>query len=150
MTIRLTINDQPVLAEEGVSILVAARQNGITIPTLCYHKDLSPVGSCRLCLVEVDGARGQVAACVYGAENGMVVRTETPATVKSRRAVLEMLLMNYVDAGYASEDGQLSEFMHWVNHYGARLPENFQPKPRFQVDSDPNPFVRVDFNKCIL
>jgi formate dehydrogenase major subunit/formate dehydrogenase alpha subunit len=150
MSVPLTINDLPIEASEGQTILEAARLSGITIPTLCYHKDLSPVGSCRMCLVEVEKWRGQVAACTTKIFRGMVVQTETPAVIQSRRLVLELLLQNYADAGYAANDGHPNEFMHWVRHYQVDLPGRVAPGPRFAVDSDPNPFLWVDFNKCIL
>jgi len=150
MTVKLTINDQEIEAEQGQTVLEAASDHGITIPTLCYHKDLSPVGSCRLCLVEVEKIRGQVAACTLPASEGMVVRTETPTIVQSRRTVLELLLRNYIDSGYGAHDRHETEFEHWVDFYGAHLPEGYLPPKRYSVDSDPNPFVWVDFNKCIL
>lgn len=148
--IKLTINDQPLEAREGQTVLEAAREHGIVIPTLCYHKDLSPVGSCRLCMVEVEKMRGQTAACTLPVSEGMVVRTETPSIVQSRQMVLSLLLQDYVDAGYAANDHHQTEFMHWVNYYGAKVPAGFEPKPRYPVNADPNPFVHVDFNKCIL
>jgi formate dehydrogenase major subunit/formate dehydrogenase alpha subunit len=70
--------------------------------------------------------------------------------INARKTVLELLLQNYVDAGYAAGDQAETEFMHWVQVYGAKLPENFTPKPRYGVNSDDNPFVWVDMNKCIL
>jgi formate dehydrogenase major subunit/formate dehydrogenase alpha subunit len=80
----------------------------------------------------------------------MAVFTETPALAKSRRKVLELLLYHYHDGGYASRDRHEIEFMHWVNTYQAKLPEAFEPQVRYAPDSDPNPFVWVDRNKCIL
>ena len=148
MTIKLTINDQLIEANAGQSVLEVARASGITIPTLCYHKDLSPVGSCRLCLVEVEGARVPQAACGLAAREGMVVRTETPALVRDRRTILELLLANYQDAGYA-DDGD-TEFMRWVRHYDARRPAETPLRFQRKVNGDPNPFVWVDLNKCIL
>jgi formate dehydrogenase alpha subunit len=147
---RLTIDGRPVAAPAGHTILEAARDAGITIPTLCYHPDLSTTGSCRLCLVEIEGVPCQVAACSHPIREGMVVRTETPAVVKSRRMVLELLLRRYVDAGYAGGDRDETEFQHWVRHYGAQVPPGAPPEPRHAVNSDPNPFVWVDLNKCIL
>jgi formate dehydrogenase alpha subunit len=132
--------------------LQAARANGITIPTLCDHPDLTPYGGCRLCVVEVEGARVPQAACTLPAANGMKVRTESPALTQSRKTVLELLLSNYYDSGYASsKDPALDELAHWVQHYDVQLPENLKPRqPRYAVNSDPNPFVFVDLNKCIL
>lgn len=146
----VTINDQPRTAASGQTILEAARDAGLTIPTLCYHRDLSPDGSCRLCVVEVEGMHGQVAACTTPIHDGMVIRTETPALIESRRFVLEMLLSRYVDSGYAAGDRSETEFEYWVRHYGARPPAGATPPARFPINSDPNPFVWVDFNKCIL
>jgi formate dehydrogenase alpha subunit len=155
MTIHLTINDQPIEAREGQTVLEVARAHGIVIPTLCHHKDLSPVGSCRLCVVAIEKLRGEIAACALPVSEGMVVQTETPALIASRKRVLEMLLRTYVDARperfpkpFGSDED--SEFMRWVKHYDVRLPDGVTPVARYQVDSDPNPFVWVDFNKCIL
>jgi predicted molibdopterin-dependent oxidoreductase YjgC len=150
MSINIFINNQSVTTQNGKTVLEAAREQGIVIPTLCYHKDLSPVGSCRLCVVEVENWRGQVAACTLEAAEGMKVFTETPGVVQSRKMVLQLLLQNYHDAGYASQDNHFNEFSYWVNHYQVTLPEFSSLKPRFPVNSDPNPFVFVDFNKCIL
>ena len=150
MALNLTINDQPIEAKEGQTILEVAHSHGITIPTLCYHKDLSPAGSCRLCLVEVEKWRGHVAACTTQATQGMVVRTETLALIQSRRLILEMLLQNYVDAGYSSRDEHANEFLAWVRHYQVVLPQGYTPTSRYRVDSDPNPFLWVDLNQCIL
>lgn len=145
---RVTIDGRPVDVAEGLTVLEAAREAGVTVPTLCYHKDLPLDGSCRLCVVEVDGARAPAASCTLPVSDGMVVRTETPALAESRRFVLEMLLRRYADAGYAAGDRDETEFEHWVRHYGAKPPAS--PAPCHLVDSDPNPFVWVDLNKCIL
>jgi formate dehydrogenase alpha subunit len=147
---RVTIDGRRVDARAGQTVLEAAREVGITIPTLCYHRDLSVDGSCRLCVIEVEGQRGQAVACALPVSEGMVIRTETPALAESRRFVLEMLLRRYADAGYASADRDETEFQHWVRRYGARPPEGVRPVARHRVNSDPNPFVWVDLNKCIL
>lgn len=149
MNTELIINGKSIVAQSGQTIVEAARANGITIPTLCYHKDLSPVGSCRLCLVEIDGMRGEHAACTTRIGSGMVVHTESPTLSSHRQMILEFLLENYYDAGYALGDRKEdTEFIHWVKTYQARIPS--KQKPHVQVDSDPNPFVWVDMNKCIL
>ena len=90
MTVKLTINDRAIEAREGQTILEAARGAGIVIPTLCYHSDLSPVGSCRLCMVEIEGWRGQSAACTTQVGEEMAVLTETPDVAETRRLVLEL------------------------------------------------------------
>ena len=150
MSIKLTINGKEIITEAGKTVLEAASQNGITIPTLCYHKDLSPVGSCRLCVVEVEKWRGLTAACTLAAGEGMIVHTETPLVFQARKTVLELLLQNYVDTGYPNTSQHDTEFMQWVKTYGAKLPAGFKAEPRHDVNSDPNPFIWVDLNKCIL
>ena len=146
----VTIDGRTVTVATGRTVLQAAQDASITIPTLCYHKDLTPVGSCRLCLVEIEGSAGLAAACMLPVAEGMVVRTETPALAERRRFVLELLLLRYADAGQAAGDRDETEFQHWVRRYGARPPQDALATPRYPVDSDPNPFVRVDLNKCIL
>ncbi len=64
MTVRLTIDGNLIEADDGLGLLQTARQNGLTIPTLCYHRDLTPTGNCRICVVEVQGQRFLQAACV--------------------------------------------------------------------------------------
>jgi bidirectional [NiFe] hydrogenase diaphorase subunit len=92
--ITLTIDGQKVEALEGSTILEAAREHGIEIPTLCYHEALEPYGSCRLCVVELSTPRGPrlVASCVYPAEEGAVVKTNSEMVQGSRRMTVELLL----------------------------------------------------------
>jgi len=98
--INFTINDKRLQVEEGTTILEAALDAGIKIPTLCYHKDLTPYGSCRLCLVEiVEGARPElVASCLYKAIEGLVVRTDTERVKQTRKIIFELLLARCPDA----------------------------------------------------
>lgn len=150
MSFEITVDGKRLVVDSDKTVLEAARDDGITIPTLCYHKDLSPTGSCRLCVVEVEGMRTDAAACTTEVYEGMVVRTESPRLAASRRSILNLLLENYYDAGHNENGPAGTEFMHWVNKYGARLPAGYRALPRYRIDSDPNPFVRVDLNKCIL
>jgi formate dehydrogenase alpha subunit len=170
---RLLIDGKPLDAAPGSTVLEAARAAGIEIPTLCHHPDLTPAGSCRLCLVEVesfakgvpppaaetDGSRaksvvvpyaGRLAACRLPAIEGMVVRTSSPAILESRRLVLRMLLARTHDEGYAAGDREETEFQHWLREYGVDRSDVDVPTVRHPVDSDPNPFLWVDWNKCIL
>jgi bidirectional [NiFe] hydrogenase diaphorase subunit len=90
--VTLTVDDKPVSAAGGDTILTAARDAGVTIPTLCDLDGLSAVGACRLCIVEVDGAPRPQPACVTRVAEGMVVRTASARLAEYRRLVLEMLL----------------------------------------------------------
>ncbi len=99
-SVALSIDDRTAEVPAGTTILDAARQIGITIPTLCHYRGLSPYGACRICLVEIDTPRGpkQVASCSYPAEDNLIVRTDTPAIQESRRTVLELLLAQAPDS----------------------------------------------------
>ncbi|MFW6147185.1 MAG: 2Fe-2S iron-sulfur cluster-binding protein [Thermodesulfobacteriota bacterium] len=90
----LTIDEKACTAEEGMTLLETAQNAGITIPTLCYHKGVTPSGSCRLCTVEIfKGQRSRlVTACTYPAEEGIEVKTNSAAVRKTRRMLLELLL----------------------------------------------------------
>ncbi len=102
----VTIDGRATAVAAGTTILAAARQMGIAIPTLCHYRGIEPLGACRVCIVEIDSPRGprQVASCSYPVENGMVVRTDTPAIRDSRRTILELLLAQ------APESSRLAEF----------------------------------------
>ena len=93
--ISLTIDNIPVIVPEGTTILEAARSAGIRIPSLCYLKDVNEIGACRICVVEVKGARSLMASCVYPVSEGMEVKTNTPKVRHSRQLTLELILSNH-------------------------------------------------------
>lgn len=93
--VKLTINGKEVEAPVGSTILEAAEMIGVDIPRLCYDPDLSPMGACRLCVVEVKGNRLLPAACVTPVTEGMVVETESPSVVEARKTILELLVANH-------------------------------------------------------
>ncbi len=147
--ISLTINGRTVEAELNQTILEAARHADITIPTLCYHKDLSPTGACRMCLVSVTGARGLLPACTTKVAEGMLVETDNEKLHLARKTVLELLLSAYYDRNYQEEQPD-NELLRLAREYQLDPKEFMAQKPRFTIDSDPNPFIHVDLNKCIL
>lgn len=95
--VNITINDKKFQAEDDATILEVALKAGIKIPTLCYHKELSSYGACRLCLIEiVDGAKpGIQASCTYRVTEGLVVKTDTERVKRSRKIMFELLLAKY-------------------------------------------------------
>lgn len=93
--VNITIDGCKMQVEDNLTVLEAARQAGIEIPTLCYLKDLNKIGACRICLVEVQGARGLQASCSYPVSEGMVVRTNTKQVREARKATLELLLSTH-------------------------------------------------------
>lgn len=93
--INLKINNIDISVKEGTTILEAARQAGINIPTLCYLKEINAIGACRVCVVEVKGARSLVASCVYPVNEGMEVFTNTEKVLKARKTTVELLLSDH-------------------------------------------------------
>lgn len=93
--VELTINNIKVKAEEGMTILDAAKSVGISIPTLCHMKDLFPTGACRICVVEVDGMRGLIPSCAYPVSEGMNVLTNSARVRISRKTIVELLVENH-------------------------------------------------------
>lgn len=93
--VNLTIDGQKVKAKKGTTILEAACQAGIDIPTLCFLKDINEVGDCRMCIVEVEGRRGFATSCIQKVEEGMIVHTNTPNVLEARRMVLDLIVSNH-------------------------------------------------------
>jgi predicted molibdopterin-dependent oxidoreductase YjgC len=150
MTIKLTIDNKPIEALAGQSLLSAARDHGIHIPTLCYHRDLTPTGNCRICVVEIQGVRFLQAACATAVWDGMQVLTRSERVVKSRRKTLELMLANHPQDCLTCDASGSCELQDLAYDYNVEVPAWGSKGGRFVVDSDPNPFVRVDMNKCIL
>ena len=98
--VRFEINDKKLEVEEGRTILEVAREQDIKIPTLCWHKDLTPYGACRLCLVEIvgGGRPGLEASCVFKVTDGLQVKTDTDRVQRARKIVFELLLARCPDA----------------------------------------------------
>ena len=91
----IKINGRAVEAPVGSTILEAAHLAGIKIPTLCFLKEINEIGACRVCVVEVKGARTLVAACVHPISEGMEIWTNTPKVLESRRRTLQLILSNH-------------------------------------------------------
>ena len=93
--VNITIDGVNIQVEDNMTVLEAARLAGIEIPTLCYLKDTNKIGACRICLVEVQGARGLQASCSYPVSEGLVVRTNTKTVLDARKATLELILSDH-------------------------------------------------------
>jgi predicted molibdopterin-dependent oxidoreductase YjgC len=147
--IQLTIDGREVEAEQGMTIFKAAQKAGVKIPHLCHREDLTPTAGCRMCVVEVEGARTLVASCAYPVANKMVVRTNTPRVRDARKLVLEFLLSDHPYDCMTCEKSGSCKLEKYAYEYGIR-------KSRFagEAHSYPiraaNPFFERDYNKCIL
>jgi len=102
--IELSVNGEKVEVEEGASVLDAAWKLGAFVPTLCYHRELSAYGGCRLCIVEIEGVRGFRTSCNTPAESGMVVQTDTDKLQELRKGVLELLLSEHPSSCLVCDD----------------------------------------------
>ena len=148
--INIKINGKEIQAEPGKTILQVAKEHDTHIPTLCYHKDLNPTGNCRMCVVEVKGGRFLQAACVTPVWEGMEIETSTKKVMKDRKLTLELMLANHpVDCLTCDVAGEC-ELQDLAYEYIAQIPTWGAKGTRYKVDGDPNPFIRVDKNKCIL
>ncbi len=150
MSINITLNGKTIQAEAGQTILEVARQNETHIPTLCYHKDLSPSGNCRMCMVEVKNWRFLQAACVTQVSEGMDIETNNEKVIQSRRLSLQSMLANHPQDCITCEASGECELQDLAYEYKVEAPEWGSKGGRYIVDSDPNPFIRVDMNRCIL
>ncbi len=150
MAVSLTIDNRRIAAAEGSTILEAARAAGIHIPTLCHHPDLSNVGACRMCVVSVEKARGLQTACTTPVFEGMVVHTDSADAVATRTFVLEMLLSDHPNECMTCEVNGACELQDLVYEYDVPWPEHAGKRHTYPVNPDPNPFVFIDRNKCIL
>lgn len=148
--ITLTINNVEVTVPEGYTILEAARAAHIDIPTLCYLKDINEIGACRMCVCEVEGARALATACVYPATDGMVVRTDTPKVVESRKKTLELILSDHERKCLSCVRGGNCELQDLCRVYGIEDEEKYDgERNHFELDYTAAHMVR-DNNKCIL
>lgn len=147
--VNLKINNIPVQVEDGTTILEAARKIGIKIPTLCYLKDINAIGACRVCVVEVKGARSLVASCVYPVSEGMEVQTNTPKVLKSRKTTVELLLSDHHQDCPSCIRNHNCELQNLAYELGCDNTKYLGVKNDYGVDSSSAYIVR-DNNKCIL
>jgi formate dehydrogenase alpha subunit len=147
--ISLNINNLVVKAEEGTTVLRAAQNAGIYIPTLCADSDLEPYGGCRLCLVEIEGVEGLPASCTTPVAEGMVVLTETPRVTEMRRRIVELLLSDHPENCLLCPSNQCCELQKIAAYVGFEQQRFKKLEKPVYIDSS-NPFFVRDLSKCIL
>jgi iron-only hydrogenase group A len=147
--VQLTINNIKVDAEEGMTILDAAKSVGIAVPTLCHIKDLVPSGACRICSVEVDGYKGLVPACAYPVSEGMVVGTNTPRVRMARKTIVELLVENHPQDCLICVRNKNCELQDLSEQYGLREHRYVGEKKDHAIDVSSASMER-DPAKCIL
>ncbi len=147
--VNLKINNIPVEVEEGATILEAARKAGVRIPTLCYLKDINAIGACRMCVVEVKGARSLCAACVYPVNEGMEVFTSTPKVLESRRTTLELILSDHNKSCLSCVRSGNCELQSLCNEYGVDQ-SRFTGATNSEPKDESTCYLVRDNTKCIL
>ena len=147
--INLKINNIPVCVPEGSTILEAARSIGIKIPTLCHMKELSELGACRVCVVEVKGMKSLVAACEYPAMEGMEVQTSTKRVFSSRKTTIELILSDHRKDCLSCERNTNCELQRLSYKYGCDSKKFAGDTRNFVFDNSTDYLVR-DNSKCIL
>jgi len=105
----VTINGSRLTGREGMTILEIARENNIDIPTLCHSPDFTPIGACRLCVVEVERSRTLVGSCHTPIEEGMVIHTHSPKVLETRRTIVELLLASHSGTCYMCDKANICE-----------------------------------------
>jgi len=146
--IQLAINNIPVKVPEGTMILEAARQAGMHIPTLCFVEGLKPVGGCRVCVVEVEGAQNLVASCSMPVAEGMKVSTNTARVRGARRAVVELLLSEHNGDCQTCDRNEDCELQALAAELGIRQVSYIGERTRRRLDNSTPALVR-DNGKCI-
>ncbi|MGK9368993.1 NADH-dependent [FeFe] hydrogenase, group A6 [Melioribacter sp. Ez-97] len=147
--IELTINDIKVKAEEGMTILEAAKSVGIHIPTLCHMKDLFPTGACRICVVEVEGMRNLTPSCAYPVTEGMKVQTNSPRVRVARKTIVELLIENHPQDCLICVRNKNCELQDLSERYNVREHRYVGEKKNHAIDIS-SPSMERDPAKCIL
>lgn len=147
--VNITINGQPVQARAGQTVLEAATEAGISIPTLCHHPALEPIGACRICLIEISKFQPLHPACTYRVTEGLTIETHSPRVERARRFVLELLFSernHYCMYCPMSGDCELQDlgYLYGLDHWV--YPTYTQ---RFPVDAS-RAFFMMDHNRCVL
>ena len=149
-TVNIKINGMPLSVPAGSTILQAAKSAGIDIPTLCYLKDLNEIGACRMCVVEVKGARSLVASCVYPVNEGMEVFTNTPKVIESRKMTLEMLLSVHNKSCLTCKRSGTCELQALCQELGVEDSTSYEGAMPDSLYDDSTYHLVRDNSKCIL
>lgn len=172
--VSISIDNSSFKVRSGLTILEAAEQNDIYIPTLCAHKELTPFGGCRMCIVEVEGMRGLPTACTTPVEEGMIIRTQTAQVQAERKEILQLILSEHTSSCLICEEkDECKEFMGTIRKAGVTTGCRYCPNDRacelqdvvermeiteigypvyyrgLRVEKD-DPFYDRDYNLCIL
>jgi len=148
--VNVTIDGIKVSEEAGTTILDAAKHIGIEIPTLCHQEGIKPSGNCRICVVEVEGARTLVGSCHTPVAEGMVIHTRSAKVLESRRVTVELLLAGHTGPCVNDMEAKECKLHNIASDFEVGPPRFQVRKPRFYAVEDISPYVRRDLSKCVL
>ncbi len=148
--VNIKINGMPLSVPSGITILEAARYAGIEIPTLCYLKKINQIGACRICMVEVKGARSLVASCVFPVNEGMEILTNSDRVRNSRRTTLELILSTHDRKCLSCVRSTSCELQKLCKEYGVENEGKFDGVTPDYAYDDSMPHMIRDNSKCIL
>ena len=144
--VNLKIDGKNVVVPEGTTILDAAKQAGIDIPTLCFLKEINEVGDCRMCIVEVEGRKGFATSCIQKVEEGMVVHTHTPNVLEARHTILDLIISNHSKDCLTCTRSGNCELQDLAIKFNV-LDIDYKGE---RTEHNKSPSIVRDFNKCIL
>jgi len=149
-SVKIMIDGNSVHAKEGMTILEAAQQNGIDIPTLCYSKNFAASGNCRICVVEVDGFRSLVGSCHTPIVDGMVIHTRSAKVEKARNVTVQLLMAAHTGQCVSDSHTGGCELRKLADRLQVGEPMFTMRKRRWYPNEDSNPYVKREMSKCIL
>jgi len=147
--LNVTIDGIKTQVAEGTTVMEAAAGLGIDIPALCYLKGINEVGACRICVVEVKGARSLQASCVLPVSEGMEVQTESEAVVEARKEILKLMLANHPNDCLTCNKAGECKLQEYAYRYDVKFEEHRGDRKNYPIDTS-NPYIFRDSNKCIL
>ena len=147
--VKLNIDGIDVEVPKGTTVLQAAKQINIDIPTLCYLKEINAIGDCRICIVEIEGRRGFVASCIQQAEEGMKVHTNTKSVIEARKIILDLILSNHNRDCLTCVRNGNCELQTLAMKFNVKDIKYEGAKTEHKID-DLSPSIVRDFSKCIL
>ncbi|MBP8304634.1 MAG: [FeFe] hydrogenase, group A [Phycisphaerae bacterium] len=147
--ITISINGKPYTVESGQTVMQAADHLGFHIPRLCYHPKLSLEGACRVCIVEVEGAKNYVASCAFPVSDGMKIRTNTPQLRQARRDIVELILDNHPEDCHTCDRNGTCELQRLSYSMGIRN-RHFEGEKKHYPNDTSSEAVTRNPNKCIL
>ncbi len=147
--IKINIDGRDIEVEKGISVLAAARKANIDIPTLCFLKEINAAGDCRMCIVEIEGRRGFVPSCNTMAEEGMVIKTNTPEINEARRVILDLILSSHNRTCLTCVRNGNCELQTLAEKFGITDIEYPGEEVEPHID-DLSPSIVRDASKCIM